>query len=305
MGMLVPCPLVDQLNESTADGGPDEAMYANCVPASLSSALQALTGKTYDGDQLRDAVYGEGSTGATDPAAYRPYLAAQGVTMWEVTGDQELLITVILDALLDGRPATGAIPSMWATAPADPVHPVGSTHEVVWCDYDGVNLTAMNPWPSDGQPGAAGQAFYQTQPVAWWQARIVYGRVFPMEGNMGVPIGWSDDGTTLKSPAGVPVHGAIRSWVLAHNWHPLLFPVASEGPVPTYTGLVEQWFADGHGRIQCVRWTQAAGCWMFDDPTPIISEQQQHLANAAAGGQAAAQLATLKSALQAALAAAA
>lgn len=176
--MLFNAPLVDQLNEPTLDGGPDEAAQSNCVPACLSSALMGFyPGQAYDGDELRDAVYGEGNTGATDPAAYVDYLAAHGVQMTLYTStDGHALVSAIVDALRTGHAATGAIPSMWATAPADPVHATGGTHEVLWCDTDGTSfLTAMNPWPVDGA-----HAFYQTQPLDWWAQRIVYGRIFTL-----------------------------------------------------------------------------------------------------------------------------
>ncbi len=61
-------PLRNQLNEPTADNQPDENKGANCVPASLSSAVSYLIGRDVYGDELKDAAYGQGYTGATDPA---------------------------------------------------------------------------------------------------------------------------------------------------------------------------------------------------------------------------------------------
>lgn len=211
--MLFPAPLVDQLNEPTMDGGPDEAAQSNCVPACLSSALMGFyPGKPYDGDELRDAVYGEGSAGGTDPVRYIPYLASQGVLTTEYdSADGWALVHTIVAGLQRHEPVTGAIPSMWATAPADPVHAVGSTHEVLWCDFDGANLTAMNPWPVNGQ-----NAFYQTEPLSWWAARIVYGRVFTLAKKVAMPYTKNADGSLTYSN-GVTLHTATAAYVVANN----------------------------------------------------------------------------------------
>lgn len=181
--MLVNAPLVDQLAEPTLDGQPDENARANCVPACLTSGVRALyPTAVIDGDELKDAVYGSGYTGATDPARFSAYLASRydvRLTRFPASGTApaQQLIAQIIQGLRGGLPVTAAIPSEWASAPADPLNPVGGTHEVLFCDYDGANLTAMNPWPVNGT-----SAFYQSQPVEWWQARLVYGRVFTMEG---------------------------------------------------------------------------------------------------------------------------
>lgn len=195
--MLVNVPLVDQLNEAVTDGGPDEAARANCVPASLTGLVLALVpgatihGAPINGDALRDAVYPESYTGATDPAAYVAYLAAQfHIEMTQSdSADGHQLVAQIVAALQRHEPATAAIPSMWGNdyTGVDMVHFSGGTHQVAFCDYDAATteLTAMNPWPVNGQT-----AFYQTQPAAWWAARIVYGRMFALSGgHMSISIG--------------------------------------------------------------------------------------------------------------------
>jgi hypothetical protein len=178
--MLINAPLVDQLNEPTSDGGPDESARSNCVPACLSSCLMAFhPGQQYNGDELRDAVYGEGNTGATDPAHYAGYLSAHGVALAQIDHpDGQSLVSAIVDALRRGEAATGGIPSMWGNdyAGQNMVAFAQSTHEVLWCDTDGATfLTAMNPWPVDGA-----HAFYQTESLGWWAQRIVYGRIFTL-----------------------------------------------------------------------------------------------------------------------------
>ncbi|HEY7984331.1 MAG TPA: hypothetical protein VID73_09190 [Ktedonobacterales bacterium] len=180
--MLVAVPLRDQLDEKTTDGAPDENARANCVPASLAAALSALTGRDYEGDELKDAVYGQGYTGATDPARYVAYAAAQGVRMWEVDGSGAWMVAAIAVELARGHPVYGAIPSQWGnTTAADIAAHGGPTHAVMFCDASpgGATLTAMNPWPVDGR-----SAFYQTMPSAWWATRLVYGHIYPMERTM-------------------------------------------------------------------------------------------------------------------------
>jgi hypothetical protein len=180
--MLVAVPLRDQLNEPTFDGGPDENARANCVPASLAAALSALTGRDYEGDELKDAVYGQGYTGATDPARYVEYCRAQGVRMREVDGSGAAMVAAITAELAHGHPVYGAIPSQWGnTTAADIATRGGPTHAVMFCDANQepsgtASLTAMNPWPVDGR-----NAFYQTMPSAWWATRLVYGHIYPME----------------------------------------------------------------------------------------------------------------------------
>ena len=215
--MLVNVPLVDQLNEPTEDGQPDENKAANCVPASLTGAVRALVpGAAVDGDALKDAVYGQGYTGATDPARYVAYLASQfHITMVETqSSDGHQLVQDIIAGLLKHKPVTGSIPSGWGTAPADPLHPVGGTHEVCWCDYDAQNgtLTAMNPWPVNGS-----SAFYQTQPLDWWAARIVYGRVFTLSGGQPMAFIRQPDGSARDDQTGVVLHLGMAAYVLGND----------------------------------------------------------------------------------------
>src|SRR5258706_6500292 len=48
-------------------------------------------------------------------------------------------------------------------------------------------------------------------------------------GNMStVPAGWSDDGTTLRSPEGVPVVLGFRAYILSHPWEQDNWPLGPE-----------------------------------------------------------------------------
>jgi hypothetical protein len=62
--MLVNVPLRDQLAEPVLDHAPDENARANCVPASLSAAFTALTGRACYDDELKHAVYSANSHSA-------------------------------------------------------------------------------------------------------------------------------------------------------------------------------------------------------------------------------------------------
>jgi hypothetical protein len=241
--MLVIVPLRDQLDERTTDGQPDENARANCVPASLSAALSALTGRAYYGDALKDAVYGQAYTGATDPARYIAYLAAQGVRMWEVrSGSGDALVATIRAELALGHPVYGAIPSEWGiTTAADVAAHGGPTHAVMFCDASPAagTLTAMNPWPVDGQ-----HAFYQTMPAAWWASRLVYGHVYPLApGASAMPFTKQPDGSVRDDQTGVVLHLGMAAYVLAHTvqQHALLgetYYTPSDSFVPCGGGLI-------------------------------------------------------------------
>jgi N-acetyl-anhydromuramyl-L-alanine amidase AmpD len=198
--MLIDVPLRDQLAEATLDHQADENAHANCVPASLAAALSALTGRTFYGDELKDAVYGQGYTGATDPARFIAYCQRQGVRLWEVRdASGDALVRTIQAELGRHHPVYGAIPSMWAnTTAAEIAAHGGPTHAVMFCDANSAagTLTAMNPWPVDGH-----HAFYQTMPAAWWAARLVYGRVFPLA---AVAVPAHPVASPAAPPAGTP-----------------------------------------------------------------------------------------------------
>lgn len=45
---------------------------------------------------------------------------------------------------------------------------------------------------------------------------------------MGIPAGWSDDGTTLVAPNGVHIMHGFRDWVLSHDWDENNWPLGPE-----------------------------------------------------------------------------
>lgn len=209
-------PMINQLREPTMDGAPDENAQNNCVAASLSAALEYLTGRAYDGDELKDAVYGAGYTGPMAIGQFAAYCARAGIQLSAVDGAPTSLIAAIHAGISDGIPVLATIPSQWG---AEPPPTSGSTHVVCFYGAGAGALTAMNPWGG----------FAQSQPDSWWEARLRFGQVWRVSKMSGVPSGWHDDGNTLTAPNGQPVVLGFRQHILNENWPAALVPVAPEG----------------------------------------------------------------------------
>ena len=251
--------LMSQLANATLDGLPNNDASDNCVGTSVAEGLHALTGRTYDGDEVKDAVYGAAYVGFESATAYVAYCASQGVTLSPFNGaSQQALVDEIHAQVLAGHPVIVTMPSQWGTAPADPTNPSGFTHCGVAVGVGPGAIRVMNPWGG----------FWQDQPDSWWAARLCYGQVWPMAligaATMSIPTGWTDDGTTLKAPGtGAPIVGAIRAYILSHPWAADDVP---EGPENS-TAQVE--FSDpahGAGVVQYFRHsaiasTQALGTY--------------------------------------------
>jgi hypothetical protein len=75
---------------------------------------------------------------------------------------------------------------------------------------------------------------------------------------MGIPEGWADDGTTLKTPNGVMVVHGFRDWVMRHPWD------ADDWPMEAEVGnvQVESAYAAGTGSRQVFR--KHLLCWLPD-----------------------------------------
>lgn len=221
-------PLVSQLHEPTSDGYPDENARWNCVPAALAAGLTYLTGKQPDGDELKDATYGQGYQGAQAARAYITYCAARGVTLAPFdSGDQGALVARIHDELLKGHPVVLTMPSQWGIPPADPLHPSGSTHVGIACGYGPGMLRIMNPWGGFWHDGSDG----------YWRARLCYGEIWILSkiqgasSNMAVPTGWKDDGATITAPNGHQVKLGFAAYIRAHPWVADDQPLEDEQPV--------------------------------------------------------------------------
>lgn len=203
----------NQLTEPVSDGQPDGDRNYECVPTSIASGLQYLTGQPYDGDEIRDAVYGPNYVGGTAASAFVAYCAARGVDLTPFNGSQQALVNEIHQQLHAGHPVIITMPSQWGIAPPDPVHPVGWTHVgIMYGDGPGNpgELECMNPWiwPQ-----------LHIGDDAYWAARLCFGQVWIMSSKagaiqMGVPQNWKDDGTTLSAPNGHHVTLGFRGFVI-------------------------------------------------------------------------------------------
>ena len=165
---------LDQLSEPTLDGQPDEDARENCVAASIAEGLNILTAggaEKYVGDELHDSVYGQGYLGPQAAWKYVGYCNARGVWLHAVGGSQAALIATIHREVSAGHPVVVTMPSQWGTAPADPVHPVGSTHVGLAVGIGSDAIRVMNPW----------HGFMQDASDGWWQARLCEGEVWVME----------------------------------------------------------------------------------------------------------------------------
>ena len=213
-------PLVNQNREPTMDGHPDENAPNNCVAADVAAILEYFTGKPYDGDEIKDAVYGQGYTGPMDPAHFVAYMAEQGVQWKETTGEASALILAAHAYIADGKPVLLQIPSAWND---EPPPTSGSTHAVVAVKEDAGSLTCMNPWGG----------FWHYGSDSYWTERVRYGSIWFAEVvTVGVPQGWRDDGKTLVAPNGVAVTLGFRDYILGHAWSAADVPQAVEYGAP-------------------------------------------------------------------------
>ena len=239
MGMRVAVPIGNQRTEVGKDGRPPEDGNMDCVPEALAKRTQALTRRAVTGDELHDAVYGQGYVGLQDPARFVSILAERfGMKLiGPVTGSAQALYGRAVAEIVAGRPVLLSIPSDWNNNP--PRSPYA--HMVAGCDIggNGATLTAMNPWT----------AAYQAESAAWWVERFdrcAYKAIWSMErvevSEMGVPARWHDDGTTLVAPNRVPTAGWIRQHVIEAmlQWPADLMPVA---PLYGIAGGWQQEFA--------------------------------------------------------------
>lgn len=219
--------LLDQLNEPTSDGLPDENKDDNCVAASFAEGLHILLGGNWDGDEVKDAVYGQGYVGVQSAARYVQYASDHGVHLAPHDDTQAGLISTIHAQIHQNHPVIVTMPSNWGTAPANPVSPGISTHVGIAVGDGAGYIRVMNPW----------HGFYQDQPDAWWQARLCYGQVWPMQkvstSVSGIPSGWTDANGVLTAPAAPDgkrytcVRG-MRLAVTTENHDPTDVPVCEE-----------------------------------------------------------------------------
>ena len=231
-----PAPL-NQLSEPTKDGAPDENSRDNCTFTALAWIIRDIgTDPTADGDQLKDAIKGQGATGFEDirDPRYAAVAKQYGVDLTTYYGTQAQL-TAKAHEILAG-PAGDVLANVgggsnYLQSFSDPAHFGGVGHTVVLAHYLSGGLEAMNPW--DG--------VWLDRSDSQWQSMIVWGYIIiatpapaappppPPTSNGGVPAGWRDDGTSLHAPGTAKTlqHG-FRFYVLTHPWPAGRIPVSDE-----------------------------------------------------------------------------
>lgn len=84
------------------------------------------------------------------------------------------------------------------------------------------------------------------------------------ENNMGIPTGWTDNGTVLTAPNGITVRAGFRDYVLGHAWDPANLPLELEH-AQSPLELSNPSIGDGTQQIfrwSVLEWTPARGVFM-------------------------------------------
>lgn len=172
IGLSSLVPPVNQLQDPTGDGQPDNNARENCTAAVVQWAIRQLTGKQISADVLKDEAYGPGYVGPTAFQQYAPVAGKLGLIITSHTGlagNNAAILAGIKAALQAGHPVGVAIPSDWGNNP--PTSPY--THSVALVQGTGGYLIAMNPWGG----------FWQKQPESWWQERFRLGEYHELSTN--------------------------------------------------------------------------------------------------------------------------
>lgn len=125
----------------------------DCVPTSIASCLQYLTGKSFDGAAIKDQVYGAGYQGPTDPARYVAYCQQHGVSMYAINGNNAQLIGIIQRQLELKHPLLLTEVDPYADAS------LGYTHVIAAFKCDSLSITVMDPFL--GKPLAKSNAQWE------------------------------------------------------------------------------------------------------------------------------------------------
>ncbi len=191
---------------------PDKNQDFNCVPTTLASMLQFLTGRDYEPNQVKDAVYGPNYVGPTAAGEYVTYCTQQGVHLFPVQGNATNLIWLAHQALIVGHPVILTEPDPYVPAS------YGWSHVVVFYGSDRGRLTAMDPW--------TGAPLTRSDPE--WAGLLQFSEIWIGERIMNIPAGWKDDGSTLTAPNRVAVVRGFRDWIISHEWDPGNLPLGAE-----------------------------------------------------------------------------
>ena len=220
-------PYINQLTEGTLDGQPNENSRWNCVADVTCMGLEYETGKSYNGDAVKDLIYGQGYQGGQAAIRYVDYCHQQGVKLYAynsqgATLDQRQwsLVREIHSLVDAGHPVMATIPSQWGIAQADPEHPSGTTHVILFNETFAGGLAARNPWNLPRHDGSD----------QYWHDRLCYAQVwiFAKEGTIspvGVPTGWKDVNGVITAPNGKTVLFGDAQYIRDHAWEADNVPV--------------------------------------------------------------------------------
>lgn len=244
----LPVPLKSQLNEPSSDGKPSENDHYDCVATSLASGLQYRLKKSFNGDELKDAVYGDSYTGGMAAVRYVSYCTNLGVALQAINGSQDALLAALHREIHAGNPCLVTMPSQWGSAPSqpgwNPVSPSGWTHVGLACGDGPGMIRVMNPWGG----------FWHDGSDDYWRVRLCYGQIWRVASKgattVGIPTGWHDDGTTLTAPNGQSVRMGIRTYIMGQNWNADEQPHEAERFVSSVMEQDGRW---GDGSIQDFR----------------------------------------------------
>ncbi len=188
----------------------------DCLPTCLASAINQQTGKQLTGAQVKSATLGAGYKGFTAATEFVQFADAQGCTLFPINANSGMALVMEAHAqLAKGYPVIATEPDPYEPSPTD-----GWSHIICFYGWDTNSLTAMDPWH--------GKSI--TKSDAEWAALLEFHQIWIVQKKGGpmIPHGWSDDGTTLKSPNGVPVIKGFRDYVLSRSWDPDNWAVAPE-----------------------------------------------------------------------------
>jgi hypothetical protein len=214
-------PQLCQNNEDSGHQYPDVNAGMDCVPTSIAAALTWFTGAQYYGDEIIDQVtiYGPTYQGGTAAANFESYCAALGVSLFPVDGEPAQLVATIHSQLHLNRPVLVTVPGQWNNPATSGQHPGDVTHVMVVCGDGPGSIQVMNPWT-----GA-----FEEYSDGWFEVKLCYGQIWPMEKKSMVPDGWKDDGTTLVASNGVRITTGFRDLLMKQPyWYGENVPLAAE-----------------------------------------------------------------------------
>ena len=230
MSVLENFPMVSQ-----RDGDPNQDF--DCVPTSIAAAMEWLTGQTFTGGEIKDAVYGRNYTGGTGAIAYVDYCAARGVTLAPINGNGNELVASLHSELVDQHPVLITEPDPYAS---------GWTHVCVAFKDDAGSITVLDPWIE--QP--------VTKSNAEWASQLLDNQIWKLEKAM-LPIHeaahfFTDLGNNVwKCTNGNHLGHGMLGYYCRTGPTPLFgltllgLPLSEEISVPGHNGVVLQIFERG------------------------------------------------------------